>query len=107
MAFDAPIWLLRIRFQTQVVHQAYIEPHSCCGESATIPAAPKSGLAARCRLRCGISWRLLSASMREKFLVHPCNIGGDFGGKGDFMDVPLAYVLSLQMRQAGENADGL
>jgi CO/xanthine dehydrogenase Mo-binding subunit len=32
----------------------------------------------------------------EKFLVHPCNIGGDFGGKGDFMDVPVAYLLSRQ-----------
>jgi xanthine dehydrogenase molybdenum-binding subunit len=30
----------------------------------------------------------------ENFLVHPCNIGGDFGGKGDFMDVPVAFLLS-------------
>ena len=35
----------------------------------------------------------------EKFLVHPCNIGGDFGGKGDFMDVPVAYLLSLKTRR--------
>ena len=27
-------------------------------------------------------------------MVHPCYIGGDFGGKGDFMDVAVAYVLS-------------
>ena len=30
----------------------------------------------------------------DRLLVHPCAIGGDFGGKGDFMDVALCYVLS-------------
>ena len=43
----------------------------------------------------------------EKFLVHPCNIGGDFGGKGDFMDVPVAYLAFAEDPQAGENGDGL
>ena len=28
-------------------------------------------------------------------MLHPCSIGGDFGGKGSFMDVPLCYHLSL------------
>ena len=28
-------------------------------------------------------------------MLHPCSIGGDFGGKGSFMDVPLCYYLSL------------
>src|SRR4029079_12377660 len=32
----------------------------------------------------------------EDFLVHPCYIGGCFGGKGDFMDVPVCYLLSLK-----------
>ena len=27
-------------------------------------------------------------------LVNPTNIGGDFGGKGSFMDIPLCYYLS-------------
>ena len=30
------------------------------------------------------------------FLLHPCYIGGCFGGKGDFMDVPVCYLLSLK-----------
>ena len=82
-------------FQTQVVHQAYIEPHSClvkANESggAEVWACSKVPFALRDQLATAFSID------REKFLVHPCNIGGDFGGKGDFMDVPLAYVLSLR-----------
>ena len=30
----------------------------------------------------------------DSFVVHPCYIGGCFGGKGDFMDVPVCYLLS-------------
>ena len=33
----------------------------------------------------------------DRLLVHPCAIGGDFGGKGDFMDVALCYVLSRRI----------
>ena len=32
----------------------------------------------------------------ENFVVHPCYIGGCFGGKGDFMDVPVCYLLSFK-----------
>jgi carbon-monoxide dehydrogenase large subunit len=82
-------------FQTQVVHQAYIEPHSCVVKSnesggGEIWACSKVPFALRDQLATAFG---IDAG---KFLVHPCNIGGDFGGKGDFMDVPLAYVLSLK-----------
>jgi CO/xanthine dehydrogenase Mo-binding subunit len=33
------------------------------------------------------------------FLMRPCYIGGCFGGKGDFMDVPVGYLLSLKSRR--------
>jgi carbon-monoxide dehydrogenase large subunit len=82
-------------FQTQVVHQAYIEPHSCvvrANESggAEIWACSKVPFALREQMATAFG---IDA---EKFVVHPCNIGGDFGGKGDFMDVPVAYLLSLK-----------
>jgi CO/xanthine dehydrogenase Mo-binding subunit len=32
----------------------------------------------------------------EKLVVHPCYIGGDFGGKGDHNDAALCYALSLR-----------
>ena len=85
-------------FQTQVVHQAYIEPHSCvvkANESggAEIWACSKVPFALRDQMATAFG---IDA---EKFLIHPCNIGGDFGGKGDFMDVPVAYLLSLKSRK--------
>ena len=85
-------------FQTQVVHQAYIEPHSCVVNAnelggAEIWACSKVPFALRDQMATAFG---LDAS---KFVVHPCNIGGDFGGKGDFMDVPLAYLLSLKSRR--------
>jgi CO/xanthine dehydrogenase Mo-binding subunit len=85
-------------FQTQVVHQAYIEPHSCVVKAhesggAEIWACSKVPFALRDQMATAFG---IAA---EKFLVHPCNIGGDFGGKGDFMDVPVAYLLSLKSRR--------
>jgi CO/xanthine dehydrogenase Mo-binding subunit len=82
-------------FQTQVAHQAYIEPHSC------VVKANESGGAdiwACCKVPFALHEQMATAFdiPAEKFLVHPCNIGGDFGGKGDFMDVPVAYLLSLK-----------
>src|SRR5262249_28381131 len=32
-------------------------------------------------------------------IFHPVHIGGDFGGKGGFMDVPACYFLSLKSGQ--------
>lgn len=82
-------------FETQVVHQAYIEPHSCLVKAkesggAEVWACSKVPFALRDQLATAFG---IDA---EKILVHPCNIGGDFGGKGDFMDVPVAYALSLK-----------
>ena len=35
---------------------------------------------------------------KEKLIFHPMHIGGDFGGKGDFMDVP--WLISCPRRAA-------
>lgn len=82
-------------FQTQVVHQAYLEPHSC-----VVKANPSGGaeIWACCKVPFALREQMATAFgiAAEKFLVHPCSIGGDFGGKGDFMDVPTAYLLSLK-----------
>ena len=80
-------------YRTQLVHQGYIEPHTCVVKAlpdagAEIWACSKTPLALR---------RQVSAALDAPFdglLVHPCAIGGDFGGKGDFMDVALCCVLS-------------
>ncbi|NIO08964.1 MAG: molybdopterin-dependent oxidoreductase [Deltaproteobacteria bacterium] len=82
-------------FQTQVVHQSYIEPHACVVKAdasggAEIWACCKTPFAVR---------RQLSNSVgipQEKLVFHPVHIGGDFGGKGGFMNIPVGYFLSLK-----------
>jgi CO/xanthine dehydrogenase Mo-binding subunit len=80
-------------FTTQVTHQSYLEPHACVAHtradgSADIWSCSKTPFAVRGQLsNCiGIA--------KEKIVFHPMHIGGDFGGKGGFMDVAVAYFLS-------------
>lgn len=80
-------------FYINQVHQAFIEPHSCVVKtapdgSAEIWACSKVPYAIREQVANAI--RIAP----EKLLVHPCYIGGDFGGKGDFMDITVVYFLS-------------
>jgi CO/xanthine dehydrogenase Mo-binding subunit len=82
-------------FTTQPIHQAYIEPHSCVVQAQSngatdIWACSKVPFALREQVANAFAKGL------ENFVVHPCYIGGCFGGKGDFMDVPVCYVLSLK-----------
>lgn len=82
-------------FRTQVTHQSYLEPHACVVKAdpsggAEIWSCSKTPFAVRTQLsNCtGIA--------KEKLVFHPTHIGGDFGGKGGFMDVPACYFLSLK-----------
>lgn len=80
-------------FYTQPQHQGYIEPHSCVVDvkeagNAEIWACSKTPFALRQQIAKALEVPF------ESLMVHPCYIGGDFGGKGDFMDVAVAYVLS-------------
>jgi CO/xanthine dehydrogenase Mo-binding subunit len=85
-------------FTTQVTHQSYLEPHACVVSAdpsggASIWSCSKTPFAVRNQLaNCvGID--------KEKLVFHPMHIGGDFGGKGGFMDIPVAYFLSLKSGQ--------
>ena len=82
-------------FTTQPMHQAYIEPHSC------VVQAHSSGHAdvwACSKVPFAVREQVATALHRPAgdFLMHPSYIGGCFGGKGDFMDVPVCYLLSLK-----------
>ena len=86
-------------FETQPVHQSYLEPHSCVvrvaeSGAAEIWACSKVPFALREQVATAVG------VARDKLVMHPCYIGGDFGGKGDFMDVPIAYFLSQKSRRA-------
>ncbi len=82
-------------FTTNKVHHAYIEPHSCVAKAdssggAEIWSCSKVPFVVRDQVATAVRID------PEKLVIHPCYIGGDFGGKGDFMDIPVAYFLSLK-----------
>jgi len=85
-------------FTTDKVHQAYIEPHSCM-----VNADPSGGaeIWACCKAPYALREQLANAFdiPVEKFVLQPSYIGGDFGGKGDFMDVPVCFALSRKCKQ--------
>src|SRR5262245_8431785 len=87
--------IVETTFTTQAVHQAYIEPHACVvhardSAGADLWACSKVPFALREQIATAFD------VIPEKFVLHPCYIGGCFGGKGDFMDVPVGYVLSAK-----------
>ena len=81
-------------FNAQLMHQAYIEPHAC-----VVSAEPSGQVHAWVNNKDPYALREQLAAVwgvdEDRIVLHPCSIGGDFGGKGSFMDVPLCYYLSL------------
>lgn len=93
--FQQSDMIIENRFETQSVHQAYLEPHSCVvladpGGGAEIWACSKTPYAVREQLSKSLN------VPEEKLVFHPNHIGGDFGGKGGSMDIPVCYFLSLK-----------
>ena len=88
-------------FNAQLMHQAYIEPHACV--VSAVPDGPEPVEGAQVHLwinnKDPYALREQLAAVwgmdEERIVMHPCSIGGDFGGKGSFMDAPLCYYLSL------------
>jgi CO/xanthine dehydrogenase Mo-binding subunit len=80
-------------YRVPAVHQAYIEPHASlvrinAGGSADIWSSNKSPF--NMREQVGSALGVAPAGL----VVHPCYVGGDFGGKGDGNDVALCYALA-------------
>ncbi len=81
-------------FNAQLMHQAYIEPHACvvnAEESGQVHLWINNKDPYALREQLAAVWGMDD----ERIVMHPCSIGGDFGGKGSFMDAPLCYYLSL------------
>ena len=80
-------------FTTPVVHQSYIEPHSCVVETAADGSAKFWSCS---KVPYGVREQVATALQipQEKLVFNPVYIGGDFGGKGDFMDLAVVYLLS-------------
>ena len=80
-------------FRTQHQHQGYIEPHAAVvyldpQGRVQVWANSKTPYLLRRQLSEGIE------VPQDHIRVNPINIGGDFGGKGSFMDTHVAYWLS-------------
>jgi CO/xanthine dehydrogenase Mo-binding subunit len=91
--FEQSDFVFEQTFTTQRSHQAYLEPHACLvalgpdhrmsiWSSNKVPFQSKQYL---CEL-LGID--------PADVLFHLSPVGGDFGGKGSLMDLPLAYTLA-------------
>ncbi|HZD41735.1 MAG TPA: molybdopterin cofactor-binding domain-containing protein, partial [Terriglobales bacterium] len=80
-------------FMTPVVHQSYIEPHSCVVSTAADGSAEFWSCS---KVPYGVRDQVANALQLppEKLNFNPVYIGGDFGGKGDFMDLAVVYLVS-------------
>ena len=85
-------------FTTSSVHQSYIEPHSCVVKAAADGSAEFWSCS---KVPYGVREQVANALRipQEKFVFNPVYIGGDFGGKGDFMDLAVVYLLSKKARK--------
>ena len=85
-------------FTTSAVHQSYIEPHSCVVKVAADGSAEFWSCS---KVPYGVREQVANALKipQEKFVFNPVYIGGDFGGKGDFMDLAVVYLLSKKARR--------
>ncbi len=80
-------------FRTQAHHHGYLEPHSC-----TVAVEPDGQVKIwscnkspyRLREQLGVAFGIPV----ERFTLHTPAVGGDFGGKGSPMDIPLCLELS-------------
>lgn len=89
---DADV-VVEASYSTPKGHQAYLEPHTCTvwideEGRAQIWASNKAPFAMRGQMATAF------AVPPETFKVNPTYIGGDFGGKGSSMDIPLCYSLA-------------
>lgn len=85
--------VLEHTFRTHLAHQVYIEPHAAV---VAIDGAGRIDVWASCkapfRLKELLSEQLTIPS--DRIRVHIITVGGDFGGKGSLMDIPLCYFLA-------------
>lgn len=81
-------------FRTPVVHQGYMEPHTCMVEVSGGRARVWSCCKSPFELRSMLALYLGVDISRIEVIYG--SIGGDFGGKGLMMGEPLCYLLSLK-----------
>src|ERR1043165_7672913 len=91
--FRAADLVLEHTFKVPARHQGYLEPHAA---SLAIEPDGRIKVWASVKNPFGVRSQLakcLSIS-EERIRLHPVNVGGEFGGKGDGIDLPVLYFLA-------------
>ena len=80
-------------FRTQLAHQGYLEPHAgvvAIDPDGRVQVWASNKMPYRLKELMALALKL----PQERVRVNLTPIGGDFGGKGSVMDLPLAYHLA-------------
>ena len=79
-------------------HQAYLETHTCL---VWLDDQGRVQIWASCKVPYAVKQQLSAALglPEERIRLNPVNIGGDFGGKGSPMNIPLTYFLAVRTRK--------
>jgi CO/xanthine dehydrogenase Mo-binding subunit len=84
-------------FHIPARHQGYLEPHAAV---VTIDNDGRIQVSVSAKNPFGIRSQLAKALRlpEERIRINVVNVGGEFGGKGDASDLPVAYFLAQQSR---------
>ncbi|GIW08439.1 MAG: dehydrogenase [Dehalococcoidia bacterium] len=85
--------IIQRRYTVPRQHQGYLEPHACLVSTAPDGTA-EVWLTNKTPFQAQEQAAKALGIPKEWLKVHVTPIGGDFGGKGSVMDVPVAYHLS-------------
>ena len=76
-------------------HQAYLEAHSCLvwiDDDGRVQIWASNKVPYQVKEQLSVALGL----PKERIRLNPVAIGGDYGGKGSAMDIPVAYFLAVQ-----------
>jgi len=90
--------VLEHSFQIPARHQGYLEPHA-----ATVALEPDGRIQVWASVKNPFGVRSQLAKCLEvaeqRIRMNPVNVGGEFGGKGDGIDLPVLYFLAAKARR--------
>jgi CO/xanthine dehydrogenase Mo-binding subunit len=97
-AFSSADLILEHTFRVPARHQGYIEPHAC-----VVSIQPKGRLQVWVCTKQPFGVRAQLSKVlgipEERIRINVVHVGGDFGGKGDILDLTVAYFLAQQTQR--------
>ncbi len=90
--------VLEHTFKTGLAHQAYLEPHAVV---VAVDGSDRVDIWASCKAPFRVKSHLARQLEipKDQIHVHVVAVGGDFGGKGALMDIPICYQLAKATRR--------